>query len=493
MDAQAFFNRFHYNPETDNIGSGGFGAVYRAYDRTDERFRAIKIAQVREDKFSLRREVELTQEIPAHPHVASYIGCWRFNMAGTPLDYAVMPYYEHGSLEKVLRETMLRESDKFRILIGLLQGIVHLHRNDVIHRDLKPQNVLLDRQDGVWVSKIADFGMSRASGADSQISVSNSAVGYTPSFAAPEQLRNERIRKNVDLWAAGVIICRVFSGELPFEAPPGTPPEQRIGEISRRILHEPVPDRILAKIPEPWRTIAEACLVKKADERPQHAEMLLKLLPGSEVGLSQVSTNKSNGPTTNDQTQQYTRTQFNAPQPQKQPSPTPKTKTPARTPVKTKRPRSYGWLKWVFGLLVFVGLMGGALWWLEKEGIIHLTARPDAGVQMRHIVERYHKLNALHDESLADLFADRVERFYLQKNLSRKGVLAYSKDWWGQYPYETMEINWNEYKWARREGGYFCFYKAAYCKRKTLSARKDCQNMILTMEFDLSFKITALY
>jgi serine/threonine protein kinase len=484
MDAQTFFARYQYDPETDGIGTGGYGAVYRAFDREQGRYRAVKVSQVREDKFSLRREVELTQEITEHPHLARFIGCWRYHVAGTPLDYAVMPFYEHGSLEAVLLKASLSGHDRHRILVGILDGLAHLHTRGAIHRDLKTQNVLMDRQDGIWIPKIADFGMSRMAPEESVSLVSNSAVGYTPSFAAPEQLLGKRIRKNVDLWAFGNIVFRVFTGRLPFEAPPETPPEQRIPEISRRILNENVPEPLLAQIPEPWRRVASACLQKDSSIRPQEVETLLTWLTEQPSKLAPILP-EATAPVSQD-TWQHTEMAEKKPLPEKE-RPGPAAVDPPR-PVPRKK--SGGWFWPVSGMLALGGLV---FFLLVQTGTVQLNARPDAGLQMRQILERYHSLILAHNESFAELFADRVTRFYLQKNLTRSAMVKTSRTWWAKYPYENYEVDWDSFRWSRSSEGYFCTYRTRYCKSRSATQPKDCQTVVLTAEFDRELFITALY
>lgn len=500
MDPKSFFERYRYDPETDNIGSGGYGTVYRAYDEVDARYRAVKISQVRDDKFSLRREVEMTQEIPEQQYVGRYIGCWRFNMAGAQLDYAVMPYFEHGSLESVLRISILTDADRRRILSGILSGLAHLHQHGVIHRDLKTHNILMDRRDGIWIPKIADFGMSRLAPGEDRSLVSNSAVGYTPSFAAPEQLLNRRIRKNVDLWAFGNIVFKVFTGSLPFDAPPETSPEDRISAITRSILGDSIPQQLLVKIPEPWRNIAALCLQKDPEARPQEAEELQHLLTSVEktsgehlplLGKNAPSALSPPNETVRLDSKDETTVQKNTrpTETSLQAGPAPMV-APSVRQTKVPSASRWGWASWLAGGSLVAGIV---LFALIRTKAIDMSTRPDAGYQMRTVIEEYHRLNALHDESFADLFSDRVSRFYLQKNIGKKDMVKSSKLWWAQYPYESHKVYWETYRWRRSSTGYFCSYDIWYCKRKTASGSDKCQSVTLTAEFDTDFHVTALY
>ena len=280
MTEKTFSERFSYNPREDLLGSGGFGSVYRAFDKEDKRFVAIKISQVKDlfGKFTLLNEVDLSKKIDDHPNVARYEFGLRV-MHPFPVDYAVMAYYEDGNLDQVLKKSrnVLQPSEYKDIIEGLLLGIGHLHTENVIHRDLKLANILMSKtKQGQWRPKIADFGLSRETD-NLDVSVSNSAIGLTMAYAAPEQIENKTIRKNVDFWAFGVIVYRLMTGEMPFTAPANMDLSTANLHISKKILESETPEK-LHEIREPYRSIVKRCLLKDAGERVQTAEELLALI-----------------------------------------------------------------------------------------------------------------------------------------------------------------------------------------------------------------------
>jgi serine/threonine protein kinase len=280
MNDKEFFNQFKYDPEKDLLGSGGFGSVYRAYDKQEKRYVAIKISQVKDifGKFTLLNEVELSKSIDDHTNVARYEFGLRV-IHPFPVDYAVMAYYEEGNLDMLLRKRngQFSEREFYEIVDGLLEGIKHLHNENIIHRDLKLANILMHRtKQGQWRPKIADFGLSRQmEGYDA--SVSNSAIGITVAYAAPEQIENKPIRRNVDLWAFGVILYRLLTGEMPFAATSGVDATSANLEISRKITQVELPQK-LALIPEPYQTMIKRCWVKDTKDRAQEASDLLEIL-----------------------------------------------------------------------------------------------------------------------------------------------------------------------------------------------------------------------
>jgi serine/threonine protein kinase len=282
MSDKDFFDQFTYDPAKDLLGSGGFGSVYRAYDRREKRFVAIKISQVKDlfGKFTLLNEVELSRKIDDHTNVARYEFGLRV-MYPFPVDYAVMAYYEEGNLEMLLRKRhgILTPQEKFEIVEGILEGIGHLHGENIIHRDIKLANILMHRtKQGHWRPKLADFGLSRELD-EYDASIANSAIGITLAYAAPEQIENRVIRRNVDLWAFGVILYRLLTGEMPFSAKQGADSTSANIEISRKITQMELPDK-LNILPEPYQSIIRRCWVKDIKDRAQTASELLDILKG---------------------------------------------------------------------------------------------------------------------------------------------------------------------------------------------------------------------
>ena len=285
MSEKDFFEQFQYDPDKDLLGSGGFGTVYRAFDNVKNRYVAIKISQVKDvfGKFTLLNEVKLSEEIDDHTNVARYELGLRVKRP-FPTDYAIMAYYEEGNLDMMLRKRHgeLSAQEQYEIIEGLLEGIGHLHTENVIHRDLKLANILMHRtKQGHWRPKIADFGLSRQMD-DYDASIANSAIGITMAYAAPEQIENKPIRKNVDLWAIGVIIYKLLTGDMPFMAIQGANSTTATVEISRKITQIELPER-LNTVPEPYQTIIRRCWVKDTKDRAQSAHELLAILKSSDI------------------------------------------------------------------------------------------------------------------------------------------------------------------------------------------------------------------
>lgn len=278
MTYSKFENRYR---DKQYIGSGGFAKVFKVFDHANNHYVAMKIADVRPEwkQFTLRREVELVNSLAPHRNIARYDACYRFNTGITgEMDFAILKFYEYGNLEQFIsREEELTKEDIKLIIRGILEGVAFLHRNQVIHRDMKSQNILINREDGVWTPKIIDFGLSRI--LSGEYTATNSAVGLTFAYAAPEQIRNQKIYKNVDLWAIGVIIYRVIAGELPFQAArhEDSHSAQSQLELSQKITNLDLPEK-LERLPEPYRSMIKRCLVVDPSKRVATAEDLLEML-----------------------------------------------------------------------------------------------------------------------------------------------------------------------------------------------------------------------
>ena len=158
MTQQEFFDRYSFSVRTDKIGGGSFGTVYKAYDNTRDREVAIKVSEVREmggKEFSLRDELKAIGKLPVHANIAHYEDVFTFESPQGVFDYAVMQYYKEGNLNSFLENhPELSFTEREGICMAILDGIAHLHMHKVVHRDLKPGNILVvKRKNGTICSQ----------------------------------------------------------------------------------------------------------------------------------------------------------------------------------------------------------------------------------------------------------------------------------------------------------------------------------------------------
>ena len=279
MTQQEFSKRYVYDASTDELGGGGFAHVYKAWDNEEECFVALKIQPVdsRYPDLRLKNEVDRAASL-RHPNVARYKACYTFSTFDGNKDIAVMSYYEHGSLDKLLCSQRLTDAERDDILKQILAGVDYLHSQGIIHRDLKPQNILVLHHGGRYVPKITDFGISKQLADGESSAVHNSILGGTYSYASPEQLKETTIRKNTDLWSFGVIAYQMFAGVLPFNCGTFSPTSQE-GRLEQfRQMTSGVLPEALNNIPEPWQTLIRECLVVDNTQRLTHVVDCMAIL-----------------------------------------------------------------------------------------------------------------------------------------------------------------------------------------------------------------------
>lgn len=285
MTQQEFFDRYSYDVAVDRIGGGGFGTVYKAYDNVLHRNVAMKVSEVKttsdgKKTFSLKDEFEALNHVPKHRNIANYEEFYSFKTPQGIFDYAVMQYYPDGNLSNAIKEGMSNEQ-KEEVAMQLLEGIDFLHKHKVVHRDLKPGNILIVKHGGHIIPLITDFGLSKAADSGDGSQFSNSFGGGTQRYSSPEQLQGKPLRFNTDLWSYGAIVYELFMNEQLFSPGSGASNSAQAElEVYNKIIHGDVIK--LCKMPERWRKVAERCMVVNPEQRVKSAEELMFLLKGYE-------------------------------------------------------------------------------------------------------------------------------------------------------------------------------------------------------------------
>ena len=155
------------------------------------------------------------------------------------------------------------------IATQLAQSLAVAHEQGVIHRDIKPQNLLLD---AAGVLKVMDFGVARLAGGPSTLTEVGMIVG-TPTYMAPEQMLGETVDGRTDLYAAGAVMYECLTGRLPFEA------DSVMGLIARQLRDEPAPPASLnPEVPPALSALVLRLLAKQREARPASAAEVAKLL-----------------------------------------------------------------------------------------------------------------------------------------------------------------------------------------------------------------------
>ncbi|WP_394827129.1 protein kinase domain-containing protein [Pendulispora albinea] len=193
------------------LGRGGMGEVYRAFDDTFQRAVALKVVRVDmsdettdhrdESKRRLLNEARLVSVLK-HPHIVEVYDAGE----SSGLAYLVLELCDGGSLRKAMSEGA-SEADRLRWIIEIAEALAHAHDQGIIHRDVKPENVILTR-DGV--AKVADFGIAKALARD-RAGNSTGIVG-TPRYMAPEQILGGAVDARADQYAWGLVAYELLSG-----------------------------------------------------------------------------------------------------------------------------------------------------------------------------------------------------------------------------------------------------------------------------------------
>ncbi|KAK9503995.1 hypothetical protein O3M35_010443 [Rhynocoris fuscipes] len=191
------------------IGEGSFGRVYKVKLRSTDDIAALKLitkcGRSQRELTNLRKECEIQRRL-LHPNIIKMLDSFE-----TENEIAVVTEFAHQDLFKTLAKAgYLREDKARKIICDLISALYYLHSNRVIHRDLKPQNVLLS-EDGV--AKLCDFGFARSMSSGTHVLTS---IKGTPLYMAPELMEESPYDHNVDLWSLGCIAYEMLVGTPPF-------------------------------------------------------------------------------------------------------------------------------------------------------------------------------------------------------------------------------------------------------------------------------------
>ena len=253
------------------LGRGGMGVVYLAREIRLDRPVAVKVlppALAAQEHLRTRflREARTAAKL-AHPHI---VPVHRVDEVG-PFVYLTMGYVDGGTLADRLRERggTLPPADVVRIVREVGWALAYAHARGVVHRDVKPDNILLDRESGRAL--VTDFGIAHISDvAPAERLTGEGLVMGTALYMSPEQAAGEPIDGRSDLYALGVVAYQALAGRPPFEA------SSAHALLAKHLTQEPPP--LSSAIPARLARAVRQCLGKRADERPSTGEALAELL-----------------------------------------------------------------------------------------------------------------------------------------------------------------------------------------------------------------------
>lgn len=248
--------------DAEEIGRGGFGVVYRCAQKTLDRVVAVKVLSSEIDEESRERflrEEQAMGRLSGHPNIVDIL---QVDVTPSGLPFIVMPYAVHGSLEQLVREHgPLNWSDSVRVGVKLAGAIESAHRAHVLHRDVKPANVLLSRY---GEPQLTDFGIARIPGG---FRTSTSMITGSPAFTAPEVLKGDEPTVRSDVYGLGSTMFALLTGHAAYERQVG----EKIVSQFLRITSQPLPDLRERDIPADVAAAIEAAMSTDPNDRPASA------------------------------------------------------------------------------------------------------------------------------------------------------------------------------------------------------------------------------
>jgi serine/threonine protein kinase len=255
----------------EKIGGGGMSNVYKAKCNVLNRYVAIKILRdelTQDSEFVEKfKQESLSAASLTHPNIV--------NIYDTGIEddiyYIVMEYVKGETLKNYIkRMTRLSEEEAVKISRQVAEALRHAHLNNIVHRDIKPHNILLT-EDGT--AKVTDFGIARAS-TSSTINNTSNVIGSVHYFS-PEQARGGYVDEKSDIYSLGIVMYEMVTGTLPFDA------DNHISVAMKQIQEKPVPPSKRVKnvnISKNYEDIIMKCLEKHQSFRFQNIDDLLKKL-----------------------------------------------------------------------------------------------------------------------------------------------------------------------------------------------------------------------
>lgn len=251
------------------IGVGGMATVYKAYDTIDDKIVAVKILKeefLGNDDFIRRFKNESKAiAVLSHPNIVKV-----FDVSfGDRIQYIVMEYIDGITLKEYIEhQKVINWKEAVHFTVQILEALEHAHEKGVVHRDIKPQNIIL-LQDGTI--KVTDFGIARLTTSETR-TMTNTAIGSVH-YIAPEQARGDLTDGKADIYSVGVMLYEMLTGKLPFEA------DSAVSVAIMQLQTEPSPLRdINEEIPEGLEEITLKAMRKDPAQRYETAAKMLEAI-----------------------------------------------------------------------------------------------------------------------------------------------------------------------------------------------------------------------
>lgn len=279
-----------------SIGEGGMSVVYKAKDLLLGRLVAVKVLreQFTSDDDFIKRFRREAQSAASLSHV-NIVGIYDVGQDGN-LYYLVMEYIEGENLKEIIKERgVIPQEETIYIVKQICDALEHAHSNDLVHRDIKPHNILISKE---GLTKVTDFGIARAVSA-ATVTHTRSILGSVHYFS-PEQARGEVAGHKSDIYSLGILLYEMVTGKLPFEG------DSPIGIALQHIQNSPIkPSEINPDISLDLENVILKCIAKDSANRYEDFLSIKNDLQDIHEGIPlniEVKENKAYEPSTLDDT-----------------------------------------------------------------------------------------------------------------------------------------------------------------------------------------------
>jgi arabinogalactan oligomer/maltooligosaccharide transport system substrate-binding protein len=349
----------------EQLGEGGMATVYKAFDTRLETDVAVKV--IRTDKFTpevlaralkrFEREAKALARL-THPNIVKVIDFGEYE--GSP--YLVMPFLPGGNLKQYIRERgRLSWQDVARLLLPIAQALEFAHSQGVIHRDVKPANILLTQS---GQPMLTDFGVAKVVEEEATVDLTGTAAAVgTPEYMAPEQT-GKNIDHRVDIYALGIVFYEMLTGRRPYEA--DTPLAVLIKQASEPL---PRPSQFVPGLPDKVEKMLLKALAKRPQDRYQTMNEFAMAIENLAVGKPGQAVVTSQKPRPSQETRDtVVQEELHSTLPDTSSRKTndqtalPVSKTQSEKVIVTQAPppkKQRGWIGWVVGIGIACLLLGG--------------------------------------------------------------------------------------------------------------------------------------
>lgn len=244
------------------LGEGGMAAVYRAFQPSVNRYVAVKVLPqyfARDPQFAARfeREAHLLAQLQ-HPNILPVFDYGTAEVEGGKYTYIAMPLIKGGSLESLMHRQRLDFKAIRKVITQVGDALDYAHSLNLIHRDVKPANILIDERGNCLLT---DFGLARMVEGTAKLTSSGTIMG-TPAYMSPEQGKGQPLDRRTDIYSLGIILYELAVGRPPFEA--DTPMVVVVKHINDPL---PLPSTVVANFPPMLEKVIIQALAKDRDDR----------------------------------------------------------------------------------------------------------------------------------------------------------------------------------------------------------------------------------